>query len=221
MVLELRKMKMSGQFIIHFIWISGKRMISQGSDGLSRGDFSSGVMSGQHFLKHLPLDESAFDRQKELKNKLMACLPGNDWKVASTEDWFYQVFQEPEASWVWAPPPALAKIAVEQMCEVKHIFPNSKHVFLCPALWTGTWRKALGKIADTMFSISARSYLWPAAMFKPLTIAFLSSPLSSSPWTIRRSNQVGRWTSEICALQSDTRRAFRDKMREFWTKTTW
>jgi hypothetical protein len=46
MILELRKMEMEGQFIIHFIWIAGKSMIAQGSDGLSRGDFSSGVMNG-------------------------------------------------------------------------------------------------------------------------------------------------------------------------------
>jgi hypothetical protein len=72
MILELRKMEMSGQFIIHFIWIAGKRIIAQGSDRLSRGDFSSGVMSGQHFLKHLTLDEGAFDRQNELKSKLKA-----------------------------------------------------------------------------------------------------------------------------------------------------
>jgi hypothetical protein len=45
MILELRKMEMEGQFIIHLIWIAGKRMIAQGSDGLSRGDFSSGVMN--------------------------------------------------------------------------------------------------------------------------------------------------------------------------------
>jgi hypothetical protein len=46
MILELSKMGIEGQFIIHFIWIAGKRMIAQGSDGLSRGDFSSGVMNG-------------------------------------------------------------------------------------------------------------------------------------------------------------------------------
>jgi hypothetical protein len=130
MIRELMIMEMPGQFIIHFIWISGKRMIAQGSDGLSRGDFSSGVMSGQHFLKHLPLDEGAFDNQTDLKSKLKACLPGSDWKFASTEDWFYQVFQELNGSWIWSPPPALARVAVEQMCEAKHIFPNSKHVFI-------------------------------------------------------------------------------------------
>jgi hypothetical protein len=54
MILELRKMEMSGKFIIHFIWILGKRMIAQGSDGLSRGDFSSGVMSEWSALPQTP-----------------------------------------------------------------------------------------------------------------------------------------------------------------------
>jgi hypothetical protein len=93
MILELRKIEMESQFIIHFIWIAGKQMTAQGSDGLSRGDFSSGVMNGQHFLDQLPLHETALERQHELNSKLLACLPGNDWKFASTEDWFYQVFQ--------------------------------------------------------------------------------------------------------------------------------
>ena len=37
MVLDLRKMAMVGELIIHFVWISGERMIKQGTDGLSRG----------------------------------------------------------------------------------------------------------------------------------------------------------------------------------------
>ena len=49
MVLDLRKMEMVGDIIVHFVWISGKRMIRQGTDGLSRGDFPSGVMSGEKF----------------------------------------------------------------------------------------------------------------------------------------------------------------------------
>jgi hypothetical protein len=108
------------------------------------------------------------------------------------------------------------------MCEAKHIFPNIKHVFIiCPALWTGMWRKTLGKIADTMFSVSAGSDLWPAGMFQPLTIAFLSSLLPSSLWTVRRSEQVDKWTSEMCNLPNETRQPFRSKMREFWLKKTW
>ena len=44
MILDLRKMELDGELIIHFIWISGKRMIAQGTDGVSRADLSSGVM---------------------------------------------------------------------------------------------------------------------------------------------------------------------------------
>jgi hypothetical protein len=47
-------------------------MIAQGSDGLSREDFSSGEMKGQNFLDQLPLDETALERQPELKNKLLS-----------------------------------------------------------------------------------------------------------------------------------------------------
>ena len=44
MILELRKMELDGDLIIHFIWISEKQMIAQGTDGVSRANLSSGVM---------------------------------------------------------------------------------------------------------------------------------------------------------------------------------
>jgi hypothetical protein len=55
-------MKMEGELIIHFVWTAGKRMIAQGTDGLSRGELSSGVMAGEDFLKYLPLNETTFER---------------------------------------------------------------------------------------------------------------------------------------------------------------
>jgi hypothetical protein len=61
-------MKMEGELIVHFVWIAGKRMIAQGTDGLSRGDLSSVVMAGEDFLKYLPLNEMAFDREPRLKS---------------------------------------------------------------------------------------------------------------------------------------------------------
>jgi hypothetical protein len=62
LILELQKMKMEGELIIHFVWTAGKRMIAQGTDGLSRGELSSGVMAGEDFLKYLPLNETTFER---------------------------------------------------------------------------------------------------------------------------------------------------------------
>ena len=39
LIVDLRRLEMEGDLIVHFLWISGKRMIKQGTDGLSRGDF--------------------------------------------------------------------------------------------------------------------------------------------------------------------------------------
>ena len=128
--------------------------LGRGTDGLSRGDFSSGVMAGEKFLKFLPLYKSAFERQPGLKDKLgqvkilsleeivRGWCPSRKkraWKLARPKDWFYVVFLYPEGSCIWCPPPALAKIAVEQMCEVKHVFPKSRQIFICPSLMTGVW----------------------------------------------------------------------------------
>ena len=74
MILELQKFELDGEIIIHFIWISGKRMISQGTDEVSGADLSSGVMGGQDFLKYLPLDETAIERQKGLSEELLLWL---------------------------------------------------------------------------------------------------------------------------------------------------
>ena len=156
LIVKLRKLEMEGQLIITFTWLSGKRMIAQGTDGLSRGDFSSGVMQGKAFLDFFPLNETAFQLHKPLREVVLSWVhPHVGWEVATMEDWFDGVFKQPYGRWIWSPPPCLAKIAVEQLCKVKHIFPDSQHVFVCPSVMTGYWRKKLGKIADSMFTLKA------------------------------------------------------------------
>eukprot|EP00536_Pseudo-nitzschia_multiseries_P013694 jgi/Psemu1/36047/gm1.36047_g len=95
----LRKMAMNSNVIIHFVWISyGGQMIWQGTDGLSRGDFTNGVMAGEAFLKFIPLHLSAFDRHP---------LGQLTWKFTSPGDWFHTVFTDPEGAWVAAHLPPL------------------------------------------------------------------------------------------------------------------
>lgn len=60
-VLEMRKLEMQFDLILHFTHVSGTRMIAQGTDGLSRADHSTGVMVGEDMTTFIPLNESAFD----------------------------------------------------------------------------------------------------------------------------------------------------------------
>ena len=43
---------------IHLVHVAGMRMIVQGSDGLSRGNISKGVMKGTAMDDFIPLNES-------------------------------------------------------------------------------------------------------------------------------------------------------------------
>ena len=224
MVLDLREMEMAGDIIIHFVWISGKRMIWQGGDGLSRGDFTSGAMAGEAFLKYLPLHENAIQRHPALESELFKWLPkidGVKWKLSTIENWFHEVFMDPEGSWIWAPPPVLAKVAVEQMCEVKHIFPKSRHLFVCPSIMTGIWRKQLCKPADCQFSLINGCKHWPEDMYEPLTVALLSPPLLQSPWKPERSPRMEKWKQKVCSLQWNDSDLFRSSMRQFWLPNQW
>ncbi len=77
LMLSLRESEMHTGLILHMVHVSGKRMISQGTDGLSRGDTSFGVMAGISMLTYVPLHLSALDRQgASLKDWVSSWLTG-------------------------------------------------------------------------------------------------------------------------------------------------
>lgn len=117
---------------------------------------------------------------------IMEQLLDESWKLANPVDWFYSIFCKPKGKWLWCPPLALEKVVVEQLCEVKLIFPKSQHVVVCPTLMKGKWRKLLGKIANFMFNFAAGSSVWESAMFERLTFYFDSPLCDSRPWKVSR-----------------------------------
>lgn len=96
----------------------------------------------------------------------------------STEIWFKIVYKDLAGWWIWT---RLTKIAVDKLCEIKHIIPGTSHVFICPAVMTGYWRKKLGKNADTILTLKAGSCVQKSLMLKLLTVAFVAPLLSSAP----------------------------------------
>ena len=73
---RIRRAEMEYSLQVEVVWIAGTRMISQGTDGLSRGDLTSGVMTGDDLLSHIPLDQGAFERSpRPLKEWMEAALP--------------------------------------------------------------------------------------------------------------------------------------------------
>ena len=210
---------MKAALIVHFIWILGKPMIMQGTDGLLRGEFASGILSSDSFLDFLPINETAFYRQPSLKARILDCVnkPAK-WNFADTVDWFDGVFNNPKGQWIWTPPPCLAKLAVEQMCEVKHIFLLLQHIFVCPSLMTGYWRKSLNKLADTSLMFKAGLCIWEDVMLEPLTVAFVASLISSPPWQVKRLSGLDQWERSVYVLQWQGIGNIRNHIQKFWSR---
>ena len=171
-------------------------------------------MAGDKFLKYVPLNETALERETMLEHTLLSWLPGK-WRVATKEGWIHGAFNAPDIGWIWVSPPALARTVLEQLCEMKHMFPNSRHVFICPSLMTGCWRKTLHKLANICYTLSdcGKSYqIWGHAQFEPLTIAFVCSLLDSTPWKVGRTDYAEKWKCKVM-LRAD-RRSLRGHMRK-------
>ena len=152
LVIRLRKLEMSTGMILHVCHVSGRRMIDQGADGLSRGDHTTGVMAGDHTLKHVPLHLDAFTRSPALREWVEDLTHGLDATFLTPEGWYEDTNKE--GVFIWSPPPAAADVVVERLGIARHKRPNSLHLVFVPRLMTGRWRRHLGRGTDCYFRIN-------------------------------------------------------------------
>lgn len=219
LVLELRKLTISGEFKLHVIHVPGTRMIECGVDGASRSDLSTGVMRGTPMLEYVPLHLSALKRSPALRDYIVGWLPSKTLvKVLEPEEWF-DPFVKNQVH-VWAPPPAAADLAVELLAEGIHKRPNSFHIFVVPRLMTVRWRKVLGRATDVLFHLPPKiNQVWEPSQHEPLTIA-LAFPLSKScPWRMGHYDEVKTWESDLRAVCKDDPNRARDRLQQLWEST--
>ena len=207
-ILRLRKLECLCKVKIHFIHVAGSRMISQGTDGLSRGDLMEGVMKGSNMLNFVPLHLTGIIRSHGLLKWI------KDWMTPSLReeekiefldetDWFWRAhdiisgqFNEDEiwipkfksGIFVWSPAPAAAQFAVEQLREARNKRTSSLHVVVIPRLFTSIWRRQLTRVADVFVTLPFINGVWSKSeQHEPLTLAFVFPFLNYSPWQLKRS----------------------------------
>lgn len=153
LMLTLRQLQMNGGFAMHMVHVSGLRIMSQGTDGLSRGMTDVGIMNGSSMLSYIPLHLDAFERQgSSLKLWVTSWFQGKSEPCfLSPRDWYAS--GHTHSTCVWSPPPAAADAALEQLAFGIHKRPYSSHLVLIPRLMTARWRKLLGKICCLIFTV--------------------------------------------------------------------
>ena len=192
-------------------------MIEQGTDGLSRGlPYEGLVGQNRDFLHYLPLYLSVFERCVNFITWLKNWLPA--WtKFLEPEDWFelgHDIvgWKKAGSLWLpkirsgfycWAPPPAAAYKAIEQLRIARHKRQRSSHVFISPRLMTCMWRSSLHKIADLVVEMPSTMPFWPTGMHEPLVIGFVFPAFQHKPWLCMGTPLTERFKLDI-------KRAFAD-----------
>jgi hypothetical protein len=223
LILRLKQLELSHSLQLHVIHIAGSRMTAQGTDGLSRGV----SWESNHLLTGVPLHLSAFERDALLLPWCHTWIPaGLTPYVLTLIDWYtlgHGILGDStncDGIWtphlvpattllVWHPAPAAAEAALEELCLSRHKRPSIRHLFLCPRLFTHTWRKRLFKFADFIFNLSPGFIpnVWTLDQFEPLVVAVFLPIRTGPPW-----REMGSpW---LLDLHSRLRRAFATRNRD-------
>jgi hypothetical protein len=219
LVKRMKLLEMWYRTRLHVIHVSGRRMIAQGADGLSRGCLSEGVMRGEKMEAFVPLHKTAVERSEGLIAWLQShCdVKGHSsFRLLKTEDWYVLGHdlvgsaRNGDGMWlpcygvgnyIWAPPPCVALQCLEELRKARHKRQVSAHVFICPRIMNAAWQRHLYKSADLVFSIPPGHTFWSKEQHEPLIVGLYFPFLQSEPWQLKGTPKIlgmARHLQRVC-----------------------
>jgi hypothetical protein len=205
LVLCLRKAEMKHGFALHVVHVARTRMITQGTDGLSRGILLEGVVRGEDMLSFVDLSRTAIERHPDVLNFVKSWVEPvlGESKVLSSKEWFQEGHgitggkRESRGIWIprhvadrkayiWLPPPVIADVALEECAKAIHKRTDAYHIFLIPQLYSPLWMQMFYKLSDFVFKLPPGSRHWPSSMHEPLLVGISLPLLTRNPWSLRR-----------------------------------
>ena len=232
LVIRLQSLSMRVGIKINVFHIAGTRMIAQGTDGVSRGFLGEGVMDGAAMSAFVPIHRSAVERSPEdllpwiqewggkdaiLLNEMGWFQKGHDlegWRLA--EDGFSRpVISSRGKTYIWAPAPMAAEVALAEMRKARIKRQQSAHIFVCPRLCTSLWLRHLYKAADFVFEVPVGSHVWSRSMHEPLLIGILFPFIRVKPWQLRGTPKMYAVGRQLRHLFQEAGMDASDFLREF------
>ena len=220
LVLTLKQVARKHEVFLHCFHISGDRMIASGVDGLSRGNYDSGISLGFDIRQFMPLNVSAWDVAGNVLGDWCKSWMGKDFAPPLTPEEWFEKGHFPGVH-IWTPPPGAALIALKELSRSRHKRPlEVTHVVMIPRLlWDEEWRSRFEKEVDFWFILHNGS-LWPHSAFEPLLVGIsfpILPPSSPYPWQVKQERtrmvDMGRSLSQM-SKSSDLRVG--NYLRELW-----
>ena len=238
LVTRLYKLTMKFMCSVSIIHVADTRMIEQGTDGLSRGDLLEGVLNGKRMLSFIPLHLFALDREPGLKDWISSWTGSGRKETIeflSPDECFWRghdiygyhenydgrkLPNYKKGNFVWTPPPAAARQALEELRQARHNCQGSTHLFVVPHLMTPEWKTQLYKTADLIFTLPFGDEHWPASHHESLTIAVCFPYLRREPWELKSSPLIGRMAGELHKVLSNSPSAGRNFLSQLLELST-
>jgi len=218
MMLELRTFCLEHGAILHLVHCAGTRMIAQGTDGLSRGELHMENLLNRE-LQVVPLHLGAFDRSPGVLDWIKDWTNGVGLPIQAAEpvDWPYKAHFA-TATWVWAPPPAAALYALEELA-LARLKRGKTHasVVVIPRLMSPEWFRRFVRSVDLYFTVDVGAAFWGTNMHEPLLIGLSLPYLRHQPWVWKRVGfmvDLGRTLSRLFKSDPD---AGGRLLRQFWS----
>ena len=235
LIIRLRSMATRHNVKINMFHVAGTRMIAQGTDGVSRGYLGLGVMAGDSMSLFIPNHLSAPERSSAIVPWVRGWTSSgaillepigwlgerhdiSGWETS--EDGFKRPSLSEGRTYIWAPPPFAADVALAELRKARIKRQSSAHVFICPRLCAPLWLKQLyKKAADIVFEVPPGKAGWPANMHEPLLIGLLFPFLRhSNPWQLRGTPKMHAVGGQLRRLYEKEDMDPRDFLREFWAR---
>jgi len=213
--LRLLELKVGGKFIVSHV--SGKRMVYQGTDGISRGHLREGITVADMMLDFCPWHQSALERSPSLVNWINSIF-GKRTEVLSPEGWYTRghdhdgYFKDEngfmrvkirKGTFVWSPPPAAAEVAIEELRKARLKRRDSTHIVIIPKLMTPLWLKQMHKACDIVFPIKPTHPFWNSNMFEPFMMGIVFPFIPHRPWQLRRTPKLLAVAREVCRVSTE------------------
>ncbi|KAI2498993.1 hypothetical protein MHU86_15497 [Fragilaria crotonensis] len=218
---------------INVFHIAGTRMIAQGTDGVSRGFLGQGVMDGEAMSAFVPIHLSAIERSAQDLVPWIRRWAGNEAILLDEMGWFEKghdvegwktgsdgfcrpVLVEQARTYIWAPAPIAAEVALSEMRKARIKRQRACHIFVCPRLCTNQWLRHLFKAADFVFEVPVGSNMWCHSMHEPLLIGILFPFIRVKPWQLRGTPKMYAMGRQLRQVLKESTVDPSNLLREFW-----
>jgi len=215
LILRLKCLSLWHNIDLYIIHVSGRRMIEQGTDGLSRGDQSKGVMKGLPMRIFIPLHLTPTQRCPQMRIWINQLVEGWNFEWLTNAEWFEEHHRE--GNFIWDVAPAMGDLAYEMIDKARMKRPHTMHLVIVPRLFTGLWRRLMTRRTDCYIRIDW-SQVWSLdTHFEPVLL-FICIPFHvNRNFEFRRNTLLERFQGclQECKMSKSSGVQQRNILRKF------